>query len=454
MTTHPHDASPGTTSPVPGEARAPKAPAGTPDSPVVDVPAGQTPDPRFRPPAPGVRPTNGDRLIGLLTITAALIATGVAATGMWRFFGDILHVESVELRAAFFAFLEVAILVSALRARRNLLRDLARLVATGEDTNRASTGVDGAAVWALAVLSGGFSAIDAHSTGEAVFRVAAPLVAAWLWERGLASHRRDARNVRGIRNIKWGDLFHRLLLITRLAEAAEQGATEAWRSRQLGRLANLAYTVHTLTNAGASTRRVRRATRRYNRAIQAANRRFGLAAEDPSLRHQMQLQLAVLYQAVAGTSPAAVAGLSPWGATAVEQGVAPSAADSVTAAVASPDASVTTPVPLRRKPVTRRRTTPVTKPAVAAPTERTDDELLAIVAPLVAGVAEPPSQRALQKAIKSATGAGLSYRRLGLLVERAARESRNGAAQRADDLESHGVPVNGHRPLDLTGVAA
>jgi hypothetical protein len=115
----------------------------------------------------------------VLTIVAASIATGVSAQGMWRFSGDVLGLDG-PLRLLLFAFIEVAIITSAVRARRNMRENF-------------SAGIDGIAVWALTCLTAVLSSMDARSLPEAMFRLAAPLVAAWLWERGMAIERHRIR---------------------------------------------------------------------------------------------------------------------------------------------------------------------------------------------------------------------------------------------------------------------
>ena len=61
----------------------------------------------------------GQQAEDLLTVAAAGLATAVAMTGMWRFFGTVLHFSGAE-RAAMFAFLELAVVTCAFRARRNM----------------------------------------------------------------------------------------------------------------------------------------------------------------------------------------------------------------------------------------------------------------------------------------------------------------------------------------------
>jgi hypothetical protein len=113
----------------------------------------------------------------VLTIVAAALATMVSASGMWKFFTDILGPS--PLRYAFFGFIETALFASALLARSRLLRE----------PEKGTTGVDGVAVWVLAGLTATLSALDSDSFHEVCLRLVAPLVAAWMWERALAAER-------------------------------------------------------------------------------------------------------------------------------------------------------------------------------------------------------------------------------------------------------------------------
>src|SRR5690606_7222516 len=136
----------------------------------------------------------------ILTIVAACIATGVSAQGMWRFSGDVLGFDG-PLRLLLFAFIEVAVITSAVRARRNMRENY-------------SAGIDGVAVWALTSLSAVLSSLDARSPAEALFRLAAPLVAAWLWERGMAIER---HRITGTKRINWRITPERILVRLGLA---------------------------------------------------------------------------------------------------------------------------------------------------------------------------------------------------------------------------------------------
>ncbi len=166
-----------------------------------------------------------------LTRVAAVIATAMSAQGMWRFSGDVLHLDGL-LRVGLFAFIEVAVVTSAVRARRNMRISAAR--AAENPWERPSAGIDGKAVWALTCLTAVLSSLDARSVGEFVFRLAAPLVAAWLWERGMAIER---IRLTGRGRIHWRLTPERILVRLGLAEPSERTAGQVDAERRLTRVA-------------------------------------------------------------------------------------------------------------------------------------------------------------------------------------------------------------------------
>ncbi|KAB2347250.1 hypothetical protein [Actinomadura rudentiformis] len=228
----------------------------------------------------------------VLTPIAALTATGVAMWGMWKFFGDVLD-ASGPLRIWLFAFLELAMVTSAVRARRN--------VREGR-----SAGVDGAAVWAITGLSAVLSATDAGSLRAGLLRFAAPIVAAWLWERGLAV---DRRRTGKTRRISYRITLERVLVRLGLAEATDRTASDVEVHRRLTRLARAAHRVRRLRAAGdTKPRTLKRAMARLDRAMDGAVEHAGLAG-DPDRRAALLDQIAALYHApaLADLTPA-----TPW----------------------------------------------------------------------------------------------------------------------------------------------
>lgn len=213
----------------------------------------------------------------VLTVVAAAIATGVSAQGMWRFSGDVLGLDG-PLRLLLFAFIEVAIITSAVRARRNMRENF-------------SAGIDGIAVWALTVLTAVLSSMDARSLPEAVFRLASPLVAAWLWERGMAIER---HRIRGTGRINWRLTPERLLVRVGLAEARDRTASEVDAHRRLTRVALAAKRAKALREADASERKIRAALAKLDKAMDQAVEHTGLP-RDPAMQAAMLDQITSLY---------------------------------------------------------------------------------------------------------------------------------------------------------------
>lgn len=199
----------------------------------------------------------------VLTWAMAGIATAVSASGMWKFAGDVLQLEGFW-RVLFFAFIEGAIVISALRARRSMRENY-------------TAGLDGIAVWALAALTAILASLDTKSAGEVVFRLAAPLVAAWLWERGM---RLERRKLRGLSGINWRITPERVLVRLGLAEATDRTASEVDAHRRLTRVALAAKKVHLLRAANASARKIRKAAAALDKRMDQAVEHTGLARDD------------------------------------------------------------------------------------------------------------------------------------------------------------------------------
>nr|BFE85855.1 hypothetical protein GCM10020093_084560 [Planobispora longispora] len=206
-----------------------------------------------------------------LTIAAAAIATGVSAQGMWQFAGDVLGFDG-PLRVLLFGFIEIAVVISAVRARRNVQESAKR--STSNILITPSAGVDGIAVWVLTCLTAVLSSLDASSPAEAVFRLAAPLVAAWLWERGMAIER---TRITGLGGIHWRLTPERILVRLGLAEPTGRTASEVDVHRRLTRVAQATVRVMELTEADAWSWRVNRAQAAGRRALTQAEEHTDLA---------------------------------------------------------------------------------------------------------------------------------------------------------------------------------
>jgi hypothetical protein len=241
-------------------------------------------------------------IANILTIIAAALATMVSASGMWKFFTDILG--ETPLRYAFFGFIEVALLASALLARARLLRDPAK----------GSTGIDGAAVWIFAAMTASLSSLDADSFREVCLRLAAPLVAAWMWERALAAAR-SARLGRTATRINWTLSLERVLVWLKLAEAQGRDVTEVDRARRRARLGRARLNLYLLQSRKKTAAwRMRRAHNRVIRLAMGSAEHIGLADFPAATneREAIQMYMATLYGFVDATTPEAVAHFNAW----------------------------------------------------------------------------------------------------------------------------------------------
>lgn len=156
------------------------------------------------------RMLRGKKAADTLTVVAAAMASSVAATGMWHFFSRTMHLPE-WIQAVLFAFMEISVLASALRARANVARD-------------GNAGADGLAVWVLTSASGLMSASEAASPQEALVRLGAPLVAAWLWERSMVPERRAQRAAQGAKETAVAWLLSYKRIAVRLGLATALGA--------------------------------------------------------------------------------------------------------------------------------------------------------------------------------------------------------------------------------------
>jgi len=171
-----------------------------------------------------------ERAISTLINVAALMATAVQASGMWKFFGNTMGL-SIGFRIFMFGFMEVALLACGLRARANV-----------EDGGDA--GVDGVLVWVLALASGFMSSTDASSPREALMRVLVAVVVALLWTRDLMAAKQAARkeeeagDKRPAERVRWRLRPERIAVALRLADAADATLTDMETNRVVNNYLN------------------------------------------------------------------------------------------------------------------------------------------------------------------------------------------------------------------------
>ena len=209
------------------------------------------------------RPLRGKKAADTLTVVAAAMASSVAATGMWHFFSRTMHLP-VWIQAVLFAFMEISVLASALRARANVARE-------------GNAGADGIAVWVLTSASGFMSASEATSPQEALVRLGAPLVAAWLWERSMVPERRARRAAEGrAENVRWLLSYKRIAVRLGLATALGANLESEDANRRIDRFVradNRAQRAGWLTRRHAAARRARAHARLMEQARMQADPR-------------------------------------------------------------------------------------------------------------------------------------------------------------------------------------
>lgn len=253
------------------------------------------------------------KLADRLTILVAAIVIVAAATGMWRFFGEVMHIDSTWARLPVFAVFELTLVVCGIRARYTLRQTIK--LAEADSTIKPTTGIDGKAMWVFAALQGLFTALDSRTPLEGGARFVLPIAAAWLVERGLTPERRKAGTAGKPwwQQVNWRITPERIFVRLALAEASGRGVGEVDRERRIARLANLRVRVYLLDEQGGrwAQARARRAKHRLAKQVRLANEHLGLAT-DRELWTKLQQNLATNYAFMDGTSPDAVAKLVPW----------------------------------------------------------------------------------------------------------------------------------------------
>lgn len=158
-----------------------------------------------------------------LTVLVALFATVYAGTGSNKYL-KVAMGYGPDLRAALLVVFEGAVVVSGVRARKNI-----------HATKNGSAGVDGVAMWALTLLSGLLAASVSGSAGEAAGRLLVPLVGCWLWERAMAPEKRASREGLASGPVRWRITPERVFVWLRLADASATDVSTIEASRKVVR---------------------------------------------------------------------------------------------------------------------------------------------------------------------------------------------------------------------------
>lgn len=100
----------------------------------------------------------------------------------------------------------------------------------------------------LTSASAVMAATEARSVPEVVFRLVSPLVAAWLWERGM---RIERRRITGLRGIHWRLTPERVLVRLGLADATDRTTEQVATQRMLTKVALAAHRARATATSSA-----------------------------------------------------------------------------------------------------------------------------------------------------------------------------------------------------------
>jgi hypothetical protein len=179
--------------------------------------------------------------IRMLIMLGTLMATSVQASGMWRFFGQTMHLTGA-FKIGMFPFLEILLLAFGLQARRKAV--------DGEPF-----GVYALMVWVLAVSSGAMSATDASGTTEGVFRVLVAVIVSLLWTLELADEWRRAKKAKAEaagetpETVRWRFSLKELGVKLGFADAADTSIVGRDANRRMDRYMRASDLVSALSEA-------------------------------------------------------------------------------------------------------------------------------------------------------------------------------------------------------------
>jgi hypothetical protein len=235
------------------------------------------------------RQLEGRKSADVLTVLAATVAMIVSATGMWAFFERYVPTVPVLIRIPIFAFLELSTLAEALRSRDNMREEVRRALDEGREPD-SGLDIDGLAMWVLTGTSAFLASLASTTVAEALFRLAPPLVAAWMWGRALVSERRGASRGKR-RKSTWRISPERILVRLGVIDPAGKTTGEVAAQRRITILALAAEQAAALEAAGLRPGDGRRD--RADRKLRVALRK---AVDEADLATNRDRQMALVAQ--------------------------------------------------------------------------------------------------------------------------------------------------------------
>ncbi|MEY9927331.1 hypothetical protein ABH926_001956 [Catenulispora sp. GP43] len=221
------------------------------------------------------------RVRGLVAL-GTLMATMVQASGMWHFFGNVMHM-SVAYKIVMFPFLEILILAFGLKAL--------------EKAEEAGNWLIYAAMlWILAISSGGMSASDSSGFREGLFRLLVAVVIAVLWTLDLldlwlkARKKKAEEEGKPLETIRWRFTPRELGIRLGLASADGSSLSDLDANRHFERYLRVSDKLRILKEHNAKDAAIHRIATREAKAKAKLQRHARLHADPSALMSALGAQ--------------------------------------------------------------------------------------------------------------------------------------------------------------------
>lgn len=231
-----------------------------------------------------------------LVALGTLMATMVQASGMWHFFGDVMHM-SLAYKIVMFPFLEILILAFGLKAL--------------EKAEEAGNWLIYAAMlWILAISSGGMSASDSSGFREGLFRLLVAAVIAVLWTLDLldlwlkARKRKAEEEGKPLEKVRWRFTPREIGIRLGLASANDSTLSDLDANRHFERYLRVSDKLRILKEHNARDGAIHRIAAREAKAKARLQRHARLHADPTALMSALGAQAVADAQARLGIDEA------------------------------------------------------------------------------------------------------------------------------------------------------
>lgn len=245
----------------------------------------------------------------ILTYLTVAVGLGYDFQGNWVAFSKMQM--ATELRYVLFGFLPLLLITCAVQGRNNYI--------STPEGEKPSLGVEGRAMWGIAIASALVSASAAADTTEAVARIVLPVLAAWRLKRLIVgeyaqAHGVDVSKVTGWFDRQWQRIQVALVRVGWMS-AENTSLEEEDRSRRMGKLAAVAYRMHSLPAGAEKNKAITKWTDMVNKP------KYSRLLRDLTFIAEWQMQLSGMYESVDESSREAVKKANPFTASGEEANI-------------------------------------------------------------------------------------------------------------------------------------